>query len=96
MMMIFKYTVICFEEKPCILQRIAAPYRGLLKHSSCRFAHFSVFNVVVKQKNAMFFTLLSFLLLFIRHQVFSDFLVLYFSLYLDDHAQRVPFVSYES
>jgi len=55
---ILKYTPICFKEETCILQRIAALYRGLLKHSSCHFAHFSVFNVVVKQKNAFFFTLL--------------------------------------
>lgn len=74
---ILKYTAICFEEKLCVLQRIAAPYHGLLKHSSCRFAHFSLFNVVVKHKNALFFTLLSFLLLFIRQQVLSNFLVLF-------------------
>jgi hypothetical protein len=49
---ILKYTAIWFEEKACILQRIAATYRGLLNHSSCRFAHFSVFNVVVKQKKS--------------------------------------------
>lgn len=36
---ILQYTAICSEENPCILQRIAAPYRGLLKHSSCCFRH---------------------------------------------------------
>ena len=57
---ILKYTSTCFKEETCILQRIAALYRGLLKYSPCHFAHFSVFNVVVKQKNALFFTLLYF------------------------------------
>jgi len=57
---ILKYTLICFKEETYILQRIAALYRGLLKHYSCHFAHFSVFNVVVQQKNALFFTFLYF------------------------------------